>query len=226
MLLMMLERGEPIHSVVFFDTGWEFPQMYDHIRLLENKTGVKIWWLHSRFPFEWWMLHRPIRNKITGKVHRIGNGWPSPSRRWCSREKADTLNLFAKAIPDSVYCVGYAKDEPHRGMSKSATSKNMKFRFPLQEWGITEADALQYCLDHGYNWGGLYEYFKRVSCYCCPLQRIGELRKLRKHFPDLWAKMLEMDKARPEHNRGFKGYKTVHDFELRFAREDKQLVLL
>ena len=47
MLLMMLERDEPIHSVVFFDTGWEFPEMYDHIRLLENKSGVKIWWLLS-----------------------------------------------------------------------------------------------------------------------------------------------------------------------------------
>lgn len=31
MLLMMLERGEDIHSVVFFDTGWEFPEMHEHI---------------------------------------------------------------------------------------------------------------------------------------------------------------------------------------------------
>jgi rubrerythrin len=32
MLLMMLERGESIHSVVWFDTGWEFPQMQDDFR--------------------------------------------------------------------------------------------------------------------------------------------------------------------------------------------------
>ena len=27
MLLMLLERGEPVADVVFFDTGWEFPEM-------------------------------------------------------------------------------------------------------------------------------------------------------------------------------------------------------
>ena len=26
MLLMLLERGEPVADVVFFDTGWEFPR--------------------------------------------------------------------------------------------------------------------------------------------------------------------------------------------------------
>lgn len=31
MMIEMLERNEPIHSAVFFDTGWEFPAMYPHI---------------------------------------------------------------------------------------------------------------------------------------------------------------------------------------------------
>lgn len=42
MLLMMIERGIPIHSIVFFDTGWEFPQMHEHIDLLEKRTGKRI----------------------------------------------------------------------------------------------------------------------------------------------------------------------------------------
>jgi len=50
MLLMMLERKEPIHSVVFSDTGWEFPAMYAHLDLLEKRTGVKIWRLQPRLP--------------------------------------------------------------------------------------------------------------------------------------------------------------------------------
>lgn len=28
MLLMLLERGEPVADVMFFDTGWEFLEMY------------------------------------------------------------------------------------------------------------------------------------------------------------------------------------------------------
>jgi len=222
MLLEMLERGESIHSAIFFDTGWEFPQMYEHLDKLEKYTGVKIWRLTSRLPFEYWMFHRPIAAKEgpnKGTIHRVGNGWPSSLRRWCTREKVECLDYFTKPIKNSVQCVGYAFDEKHR---TAKGKKNFPQRHPLIEWSITEADALKICYGHGFDWGGLYEYFDRVSCYCCPLQRIGELRTLRKHFPDLWRKMLDMDAANPEHNRGFKDYKTVHDFDLRFADEDRQ----
>ena len=221
MVHMMIERKEPIHSIVFFDTGWEFPAMYGHINLIEKNTGIKIWRLHSRLPFEYWMSHRPIiarKGEMKGKVHRIGNGWPSISRRWCTRQKVDTLDYYSKPVENAVSCVGYAADED-RGIPNSKT----EIRFPLQEYGMTEKDCLEYCYSKGYHWEGLYKIFNRVSCFCCPLQRIGELRKLRKYYPSLWNKMLEMDAARPEHNRGFKGYKTVHDFERRFANEDRLL---
>lgn len=224
MLHMMLERGEKIHSVIFFDTGWEFPEMYDHIDLVERKTGLKVWRLQSRLPFEYWMFHRPIvarKGPMKGKVHRIGNGWPSPSRRWCTRQKVDALDYFCKPVPNPVQCVGYAADETHRQMDNSKFTK----RYPLIEYGVTEAEALQYCYDLGYHWGGLYEHFDRVSCFCCPLQSIGDLRSLRREFPKLWEKMLEMDLSTPEHNMGFKGYKAVEDFEKRFAAEDRQRIL-
>ena len=133
MFLMMLERKEPIHSVVFFDTGWEFPQMLEHIDLLEKRTGVKIWRLRSRLPFEYWMFHRPIiarKGLDKGKVHRMGNGWPSPLRRWCTREKVNVIDYFCKPIESAVSCVGYAVDEAHRGGIPDSRTQT---RFPLQE---------------------------------------------------------------------------------------------
>ena len=206
MLLMMLERGEDIHSVVFFDTGWEFPQMHDHITKLKqyvwDKYNQKVWTLYPRLPFEYWMFHRPIvarKGPTKGTIHRMGNGWPSPSRRWCTAKKVETIEYFQKPIPNAVSCIGYGADEQHRVKDNSKTQK----RYPLIEWGITEAQALQYCREKGFDWGGLYELFPRVSCFCCPLQRIGELRTLRKNFPDLWGKMLEWDAAQPSHNGGF-----------------------
>lgn len=227
MLLMMLERKESIHSIVFFDTGWEFPQTYGHIRLLENKIGRRIWRLQSKFPFDYWLTARPIvarKSKDAGKITRIGHGWPSPSRRWCTREKVDTIRSFSKPISQPVQCIGYAADEQHRHFSDK-NDKNVQHRFPLQEWGISEADALKYCYRAGYDWGGLYEHFPRVSCFCCPLQRLGELRTLRKYFFDLWHRMLCMENMMPPGtNRGFKDYTTVHDFEQRFAEEDRQII--
>lgn len=224
MLEMMIERGIPIHSIIFFDTGWEFPEMYDHIDLVEKNLGIKIWRLQSRLPFEYWTFHRPIiarKGPMKGKINRIGYGWPSPSRRWCTRQKADALDYFSSPIPNTVQCIGFAANETQRGIPYG--KKPHEVRFPLKEWGVTETDSLQYCYDKGYHWGGLYKHFKRLSCFCCPLQRIGELRSLRKYHPALWQKLLDMDKARPDHNGGFKDYKTVLDFEKRFADEDRQL---
>ena len=66
-------------------------------------------------------------------------------------------------------------------------------RYPLVEWRVTEEEALRYCYGKGFDWGGLYEIYHRCSCWCCPFQRIDELRKLRKHHPELWGRMLEMD---------------------------------
>ena len=153
-----------------------------------------------------------------GVVHRVGNGWPSPMRRWCTRQKVDGINRYLRDVQNPISCVGVAADEAHR------VKKNSKYpcRYPLIEWDIDEPSALAICKAHGFHWGGLYDIFKRVSCFCCPLQRVGELKKLRKHFPELWGKMLEWDGMIDE-NRGFKDYDTVHDLEARFAEDDRQL---
>ncbi len=65
----------------------------------------------------------------------------------------------------------------------------------------------------------------RVSCFCCPVQRIGQLRVLRRDFPALWGQMLEWDARIGEHNRGFRGYDKASDLERRFHLEDAQLAL-
>lgn len=225
MLLMMLERGEPVHSAVFLDTGWEFPQMHDHIQKLTayvwDRYRVKTWTIHHRLPFEYIMIHKPIiarKGLKKGQVHLIGNGWPSVHRRWCTREKIDQIDHFKKAIPGTVSCIGYGADEVHRVKKNKTDAK----RFPLIEYGVTEAEALKYCYEHGFDWGGLYEIFGRVSCFCCPLQTLSGLRNTRKHFPYLWTKMLEWDAMMPPHYHKFNGNISVIDLDRRFAEEDRQ----
>lgn len=218
MLLMMLQRGEPIHSVVWFDTGWEFPEMQDHIDKLEHYVGFEFVRLKPKRSFYDWMFNYTIyKGKQSG---RHGVGWPSPLRRWCTREKTKEIKQFVRKVDNPVQCIGYAADEAQRKLK----DKEFNYRFPLQEYNITEQQALAYCMKHGFDWSGLYEVFNRVSCFCCPLQRLSELRKLRRHYPELWSKMLEWDQNMPD-NRGFKGYKTVNDLEQRFQMEDKKLKL-
>lgn len=224
MLLMMLERGEPIHSAVFFDTGWEFPQMYDHLDRLERQAGIDIVRLKPRRPFDYWMYQRPVvarKGPKKGKVHRIGNGWPSATRRWCTGRKANAIDKYVRSSEGGRSCVGIAADELHR-VNSNNLGRKYDVRYPLIEWDVTEGDALAYCLERGYDWGGLYGIFTRVSCFCCPLQSLSELRKLRRHFPALWQRLLDMDTRVPGHNRGFHHYASAKDLDRRFADEDRQ----
>lgn len=236
MLLMLLEKGEKVHDIVFFDTGWEFPQMYEHLAKLEEFTGRKITRLTARLPigiatekspFDWLFSESPAIKRGTSMVHKIGRGWPAATRRWCAGSKRDAINAHFLALTHRQgielplrQCIGFAADEQIRvEKRKERCGKWISSRFPLVEWGVTEADALEYCRKAGFNWNGLYDLFVRVSCFCCPFQRIGELRTLRSVFPDLWRKMLLMESWLPEGKDRRYRNTTVSGLDARFASE-------
>ncbi|MBQ9784271.1 MAG: phosphoadenosine phosphosulfate reductase family protein [Clostridia bacterium] len=215
MLLMMHERGMRIDEVVFADTGMDFPQMHDHIARIERTVGMPVTVVRHELGFEHMMLdHVLAKGKRQGER---GYGWPRPNARWCtSKLKTDLIAAYfaeLRKTRDVVQYVGIAADEAHRVKGE---------RYPLVEWGVTEAEALRYCYERGFDWGGLYGMFNRVSCWCCPLQGIPELRTLRRNFPDLWEKLLEMDE------RSFNTFRidySARQLEERFAAEDRQLTI-
>lgn len=89
--------------------------------------------------------------------------------------------------------------------------------FPLIDWGITEQGALDYCKKLGFDWGGLYDQRKRVSCWCCPLQDLNSLRLLHDERPELWAELEEMDS---KSWRKFKSNASLEDIKRRFVYEN------
>ena len=239
MLLMLLERGEPIADIVFFDGGWEFPQMHEHLEQVEQFIGQKITRLRPRLPvgvvtdktpFDWMFSEFPIVKRGTSEVHRIGRYWPSPNIRWCTGRKQEALRAHLRALTHRHgfdlplrQCVGFAADELERldGTTKKDSAYHVQ-RYPLVEWGVTEAAALAYYKKRGFTWGGLYRRFKRVSCFCCPLQGLNELRTLRCFYPELWQRMLEMDSwlSEDDKRRRFNHASSVAALEARFAAEE------
>ena len=226
MLLKMLERGENIVDIVFFDTGWEYEQMHGHLDQLEAFIGRKITRLTPRVPFAFWFSEHKVFHR-NGDLHRIGLGWPSPSRRWCTKEKIRAIHTYCNALTWQGYdvpivqCIGFAADELARSEEHYAKNKlaYQDFRYPLIEYGMTEADCLAYCKKRGFHWGGLYNVFSRVSCFCCPLQSEQNLEDTRNIFPDLWRKMLEMEAMLPagDIGRRYKDCVTLTQYEERFA---------
>ena len=212
MLLLMIENGWPIDDIIFFDTGWEFPEMYDHLELVEVKTGYKITRVYPNETFDYYF--HEYRSKRGNYIDKIGLSWPDFKNRWCTRYKINAIKKYCNSLDSHIIYEGIAMDESKR-------IKDGKV-YPLIKFGITEKQALEYCYDNGYGWDGLYQYFNRVSCYCCPLKRISELRMIHKRKPELWRRMEEMDSKTW---RQFRPDYSIKDLTKRFEAEKLQLTI-
>ena len=204
MLLRMLELGMPVDEIIFCDTAVEFPQMYEHLDKVEQYIGRRITRLRAEHDYPYMLLEHRKKNGTQGY------SFPDFRSRWCTAYfKRDMINRHLKNIANVIQYVGIAADEPKRIKGKC---------YPLVDWGWTEADCLKYCYDKGFDWGGLYESFPRVSCWCCPLKSLNELRQLRRNFPDLWATLLNW-----QHKtwRKFRADYSVDELEEKFAKEDE-----
>ena len=195
MLLMMIEKQMPIDVVLFADTGMEFPEMYGHLEQLEKH------------------LQRERGLSITILRHPQGFEYlmfeePKQKAASIANRKQMGVPLCGNGWPGIRvrWCTGQLKTH-------------------LMEWGITESEALQHCYARGFRIGNLYEIYHRASCWCCPFQRIGELRKLRRHHPELWQQLMDMDnRALAQFGQTplgrFKENWTVDQLDKRFAKED------
>lgn len=224
MVLHMIDLGYKIDEVFFCDTGMEFPGMLRHIEKIKaivEANGLKFVTLRPEHSFEWYLAEKVVSKRKEGSdlFGLPGYGWPTPRGRWCTRHlKLDVINKHLKELQKDhtvVQYLGIAADEQHRLSRKNNQDK--QHQHPLVEWGWTEKDAMDYCRRFGFDWGGLYDMFGRVSCWCCPLQRLDHLRKLRRHLPELWQELIRLDKGQA---KTFKPGTTVEMLDKRFALED------
>jgi 3'-phosphoadenosine 5'-phosphosulfate sulfotransferase (PAPS reductase)/FAD synthetase len=210
MLLRMLEEDMTIDDIIFCDVGKDFPDMIDHVgkvkKYIKEKYNKDITIVKADKSFDYYMFdHIKTRGKNKGEK---GYGWANMRIRWCtSMLKNKAIDDYLKKYKEEGYIeyIGIAVDEPKRVKDKI---------YPLVEWGMTEKDCLQYCYDRGFNWNGLYEHFDRVSCWCCPLKNLKELKTLYIHYPDLWEELKDMDKR--AYNQFRKDY-SVEQLEEKFA---------
>lgn len=180
MLLRMIELDYQIDEIIFADTGFEFPELYDYIKRVEKYIGRKITILKQEEGlFEKWFYGKVERGKHKGKVR----GYPLlyfPC--WWTREaKVKPLYKMQKDA-DEVY-IGIAYDEQKR-MSKV----DDKLKYPLVDWKWTEQDCIDY-LNKKDMFNPLYVNFNRLGCWLCQKQSTASLFVLFKNYPDLWEKL-------------------------------------
>lgn len=190
MINKMLEMDIQIDEVVFFDGGWEFDSVYKNIDTYNDKMahlGIPFTILKPSKDFDWFAFEKEVHHK-NGTVSN-GYSWCGGMCRWGTTEKLKALERYCKG---NVEWVGIASDETDRLIK---TRKGIK-KFLLAELGMTEAQALENCYQHGVEYiedgVKLYDILDRGSCFCCGNKNLKELRGMYTTLPKYWERLKHM----------------------------------
>lgn len=214
MLLLLIERKQPLDEVIFYDTGMEFNCIYqirDKVKAMLDSKNIKFTELKPKCSFEYMMFDKPIKHR--NGTQSNGYSWCGGRCRWGTTEKLKKIEKYCRG---NYEYVGIAYDEPRR-LEKERKGNKL---FPLAEWEMTEKDCLNYCYEKGFNWleDGieLYSILDRVSCWCCANKNLKELKNYYKYLPEYWNRL---KKFQSKTNRPFKNDKTIFELEERFEKE-------
>ena len=169
-------------------------------------------------------FYTPYNHCPKNENHPIWNGYgcngiygfPSRAKLWCNSQlKIAAINKSKDT--KAVSYIGIAADEPNRFHNLTDNKRS-----PLVEAGWDEAYCRKWCEENNLL-SPIYTTATRGGCWFCHNQGIGQLRLLRKNYPEYWQMMLKWDKDSPV---TFKpDGRTVHDFDERFQLEDEGFIL-
>ena len=175
--------------------------------IIKERWGIEVEHVRSDRTAETMICHIRTRGKRAGQR----DGWPMI--KGCELQKTLKVRPINTAQRIGITYIGIAADEPERQKRLGNTRKS-----PLVAAGWTEAMCRKWCEENNLL-SPIYTGSARGGCWFCQNQSIGQLRLLRKSYPEYWALMLKWDSDSPVtfHPDGH----TVHDFDLRFQLEDE-----
>ena len=180
-------------------------------RIIKERWGIEV--EHIRHKKTYQSMFYKIYGEGSKRAGEIW-GWPMSMR---AKNKGNWCNaLKIRPKTNGIEYIGIAADEPNRFHVLSDARRS-----PLVEADWTEADCRRWCEENDLL-SPIYTTATRGGCWFCHNQGVGQLRLLRKNYPELWALMLKWDKDSPVTFRA-DGH-TVHDYDRRFALEDEGLI--
>lgn len=194
------EKGEPLDAVAFcevmFDekTSGEHPLHIDFVHnklrpFVEKELQVPFITLRSDVTYEKQFKHIVSRGPNKGKTA----GFPVPGMCAINRDcKVKPIRSFKKGLNIEREYIGIAADEPKRLARLSESKISL-----LAKYNYTEADAKKKCIEYGLL-SPIYGISKRNGCYFCMNCKDNEFMWLMKNRPDLFNKLLTLEREHPD----------------------------
>ena len=203
-IILAAEQGIPIDRVMYVDVKFndeisgEHPIMAEWIPTAEKRLK-ELFGITVDHAFNDTYLNVFYTVKKTGK--HIGEiyGFPYIRGAWCnSRLKIKATSKYLSQFKNKniTQFIGIAKDEKSRWKKmKLKETTNRKYRSLLVEQNLTEQDAMAICkkydlLSPMYSVDGIF----RGGCWFCPKQCMTDLWSLWKNYPNLFQKLVELEK--------------------------------
>jgi 3'-phosphoadenosine 5'-phosphosulfate sulfotransferase (PAPS reductase)/FAD synthetase len=207
MLLRMLELEMPVDRIVFADTGFEFPELYDYIKRIEKYIDREIEIIKPTKSFEKWFFGKVSRGKAKGQIR----GFPLRVFPCYWSRESKIIPLTKIKTKDDKMFIGIAYDEKERCQS----TKDLIY--PLVEWKWTEQDCINY-LNERDLFNPLYVNFDRLGCYFCPKQNEKSIYVLWKNYPELWKRTKYWENEQKKINNNLIFDKSMDEYEELFSK--------
>lgn len=166
--------------IVFADTKGEWPETYEFFNefddFLYHKWDAKIQVLAP--PYE----YAPFESLEAFYLHyRM-----IPYRKYRICTDRFKIRPITKKFPDYIHLIGIDISEKHRIQKKTAYAEIKEY--PLIKMGLNREDCKRTIKQFG------LRIPPKSGCFFCPFQRKAEFQKLQKKHPELWQRVLKLEK--------------------------------
>lgn len=169
-------------EVVYIDTGSEHPDNMRFLRDFEALLGVPIKIIRSSEYVDTWDVFDRTRWLI------------GPQGARCTTELKKVPRMAYQRV-DDIQVFGFDRNEQKRVERFVAENPEVKLYAPLIEHGLTKADCLASLKSLKIEPPLMYRLgFRNANCLGCVKGGMGYWNKIRRHFPEVFAKMAAMER--------------------------------
>lgn len=176
MTLWMLDRKMPFEEILFVDTGCEFPETYEYLKMFSEKVQAVKVIDSAEYNYGRNLYQECVKYSMV----------PAPRLRWCTASWK-VAPLIANVTKPCFQVIGIAAEEAKRvRLSKDEGLENY---YPLVENNIDRNGCVEIIKAHG------LPVPRKSGCWLCPFMKVSDLKQMPDKYPDLFCKLVSLEEA-------------------------------